>query len=179
VDLDRWTPDYRTPDSFDLVASALVPYKRIDLAVRAYTRMGWNLKVVGVGSELAKLRQLAGPTIEFLGWQSDEQLLLLYRSCRALIFPGEEDFGIVPLEVQACGRPVIAYACGGALETVANGVSGIFFQSQTEESLIEAVNRGAITLWDPCAIRANAERFSVNNFIAALNESIEKALGAP
>lgn len=177
VDLDRWTPDDRAPGSFDLVASALVPYKRIDLAIRAYTRMGRSLKVVGVGSELTHLKQMAGPTIEFLGWQSDEQLLDLYRSCRALIFPGEEDFGIVPLEVQACGRPVIAYGCGGALETVTDGVSGLFFQQQTVESLIEAVTRGEAAKWDPNAIRRNAERFGVATFIEGIDQSIRNTLG--
>lgn len=176
VDLDRWTPGTQAPGSFDLVASALVPYKRLDLAIRAYNRMRLPLKVVGVGSELATLRRLAGPSIEFLGWQSDEQLLGLYRGCRALIFPGEEDFGIVPLEVQACGRPVIAFACGGALETVADGVSGVFFQEQTEESLIDAIERCAGCSWDANSIRRNAERFGINTFIRGLNQSIECAL---
>lgn len=138
--------------------------------------MGRSLKVVGVGSELNHLKQMAGPTIEFLGWQSDEQLLELYRSCRALIFPGEEDFGIVPLEVQACGRPVVAYACGGALETVSDGVSGVFFQQQTVESLIESVSRCETTKWDPIAIRRNAERFGVATFIDGINQSIKNTL---
>ncbi len=176
VDLDRWTPHPHAPESFELVASALVPYKRLDLAVRAYTRMGRPLKVVGVGSEMATLRRLAGPSIEFLGWQSDAQLLDLYRRCRALIFPGEEDFGIIPLEVQACGRPVVAFARGGALETVADGISGVFFQEQTEESLIEAVDRCTTRTWDSNTIRHQAERFGVNTFIEGLNQSIIKTL---
>jgi glycosyltransferase involved in cell wall biosynthesis len=178
VDLDRWTPDPSAPESFELVASALVPYKRLDLAIRAYNRMGRHLKVVGVGSEMAALRRLAGPTIEFLGWQSDAQLLDLYRRCRALIFPGEEDFGIIPLEVQACGRPVVAFARGGALETVADGVSGVFFQEQTEKSLIDAVDRCTARTWDSNTIRHQAERFGVDTFIEGLNQSIENTLAA-
>ena len=176
VDLDRWTPDYRPAGGFDLITSALVPYKKLDLAVSVYKRLGYPLKIVGVGTELDRLRALAGPHTEFLGWQSDERLLELYRGCRALIFPGEEDFGIVPLEAQACGRPVVAYGKGGALETVVDSVSGVFFQEQTPEALTQAIAVCAGRTWDMRAIRAHTESFGVPNFIAGLDDCIQKVL---
>jgi len=176
VDVDRCTPGGGSGGDYDLVVSALVPYKRIDLAVRAYTRLGYPLKVVGLGTELPKLRSLAGPNISFLEWQLDEEVVELYRNCRLLVFPGEEDFGIVPLEVQACGRPVVAFAKGGALETVKDGVSGVFFREQTEESLLDAVERCSSATWDPGLMRAHAETFGPRNFINGLAESIGRCL---
>lgn len=174
VDTDRCTPGSGTAANFDLVVSALVPYKRIDLAVRAYDRLGFPLKIVGIGSDLQKLRALAGPNVEFLQWQPDAAVLELYRQCRLLVFPGEEDFGIVPLEAQACGKPVVAYARGGALESVADGVSGIFFREQTVESLIAGVKHGAAMKWDPAAIRARAETFGSAAFIRGLADSMAR-----
>lgn len=176
VDMTQWTPAEDEQGNFDLIVSALVPYKRIDLAIAAYTQLGHPLKIVGTGSELGRLRSVAGPNIEFLGWLSDEKLLELYRTCRMLVFPGEEDFGIVPLEAQACGRPVVAYGKGGALETVKEGVSGVFFNEQAEESLLDAVRECASIHWDTAAIRANAEKFGTQNFIFCLSESINKCL---
>lgn len=178
VDLGRWTPDFQPAGDFDLIASALVPYKKIDIAVEAYTRSGRRLKIVGTGTEYAALKSVAGANIEFLGWQSDADLLALYRRCRLLVFPGEEDFGIVPLEAQACGRPVVAYGRGGALETVQDGVSGLFFGEQTPESLLTAVAACAVRTWDPAVIRAHAETFSIQAFINGLAASLEKTLGA-
>ena len=178
VDLARWTPDFAPAGDFDLIASALVPYKKIDLAVAAYTRSGRTLKIVGTGTEYAALKATAGANIEFLGWQSDEALLNLYRRCRLLVFPGEEDFGIVPLEAQACGRPVVAYGRGGALETIKAGVSGIFFEKQTPESLQAAVAECAEKIWDPATIRAHAETFSIQSFINGLAASLDKTLAA-
>ena len=125
-----------------------MPYKRIDIAIRAFNEMRLPLKIVGEGPLRSRLERSAGSNIEFLGWVDDSVLAALYGSCQALIFPGEEDFGIVPLEAQACGRPVIAYEKGGVLETVipvtANAESGgsptgIFFSEQTPEDLIKAV----------------------------------------
>ncbi|MBA4386426.1 MAG: glycosyltransferase family 4 protein [Verrucomicrobia bacterium] len=176
VDTEAWTPGNCAPDSYDLLVSALVPYKRIDLAVNAYTKMGFPLKVVGSGSGMARLRAVAGANIEFLGWRADEELLELYRSCRMLVFPGEEDFGIVPLEAQACGRPVVAYARGGALETIVEGQTGVFFQEQTEAALTEAVNRAAAVKWDPARISAHAGQFSVQNFVDGLARSIDECM---
>jgi len=172
VDLDRWTPDYQPAGDFDLIASALVPYKKIDLAVTAYNHTGRHLKIVGTGTEFESLKAMAGPHIEFLGRQTDKELLALYRRCRMLIFPGEEDFGIVPLEAQACGRPVVAYGRGGALETVKAGVSGIFFDPQTPEALIIAIDTCANMTWDPHLIRSQAETFSIQAFIDGLDALI-------
>jgi glycosyltransferase involved in cell wall biosynthesis len=165
----------QAPRSFDLIVSALVPYKRIDLAVQAYTRNNHPLKIVGTGTEFDTLRFLAGDSVEFLGWQSDEAVRDLYRRCRLLVFPGEEDFGIVPLEAQACGRPVVALGRGGALETV-TGETGVFFDQQTDAALWEAVETAAARAWDPAAIRRNAERFSIARFIAGLDASIQRCL---
>lgn len=178
VDTLRITPGKTgtAPGRFDLVVSALVPYKCVDLAVRAYARSGFPLKIVGTGTERGKLQSAATANIEFLGWQSDADVLELYRACRMLVFPGEEDFGIVPLEAQACGKPVVAYARGGCLETVQPGVSGMMFEHQTEDSLLEAVERCATHAWDPAAIRANAERFSEAHFVAGLANSIAACL---
>ena len=168
VNTEFYNPDHRARDPYDLVVSALVPYKRVDLAVRAYTRKNWPLKIIGVGSGVEKLKAMAGPRIEFLGWQTDEEIREHYRACRFLIFPGEEDFGIVPLEAQACGCPVIAYGVGGAVETVIDAETGLHFSSQTEAALIAAVEDAAARSWDPDAARSNAERFTVQNFVSAL-----------
>jgi glycosyltransferase involved in cell wall biosynthesis len=147
-------------EDFYLLVSALVPYKRPDLAVEACGRLGKRLVVIGSGPELDRLKAMAGPNVTFLGWASNEDIRDHYRRCRALIFPGEEDYGIVPVEVQGCGAPVIAYGVGGALETVADGVSGLFFDRQTPEALIDAIRRSEVRTWDPAAIRRNALRFS-------------------
>lgn len=154
-----------------------MPYKRIDLAVRAYHRLpGRTLKIVGTGTETARLRALAGDNVEFLGWRGDEEVREIYRHCRLLLFPGEEDFGIVPLEAMACGRPVVAFRRGGATETVAEGVSGLFFDEQTVESLAEAVARAAATAWNPGAIRAHAEGFGVLRFLTEMAVCVERTL---
>jgi len=176
VDMNRCTPGKNRKGDFDLVISALVPYKRIDLAVRAYTKLGYPLKVVGNGAEYEKLQSFAGPNIELLRWLPDNDIVELYRNCRMLIFPGEEDFGIVPLEVQACGAPVVAYRKGGAMESVTENVSGVFFNEQTVESLLEAVDKCASTTWDPERIRACAGKFGVENFLSSLALSVESCL---
>lgn len=167
----------RASSAYDLIVSALVPYKKIEVAVRAYTRLGYPLKIVGTGTQYNRLRRMAGAHIEFLGWLDDEHVRDLYRHCRMLVFPGEEDFGIVPVEVQACGRPVVAYGIGGVLETVVDGQTGIFFHAQTEAALLGAIEQGAATTWDPATIRANAERFSEANFISGLTASIVRCMG--
>jgi len=177
VDTGRCTPsDNPGKGGFDLIVSAMVPYKRLDLAVEAYTKLGYPLKVVGVGGKSQALQKTAGNNIEFLGWQTDDDVLELYRNCRMLIFPGEEDFGIVPLEAQACGRPVVAYGVGGALETIQDGVSGIFFEEQTHGCLINAIETCASRNWDPQAIRNHAEKFDINNFVTGMAESMQKCL---
>ena len=179
VDLDRWTPDYQPAGDFDLIASALVPYKKIDLAVTAYNRTGRKLKIVGTGTEFESLKAMAGPNIELLGRQTDEALLELYRRCRMFIFPGEEDFGIAPLEAQACGRPVVAFGRGGALETVKAEVSGLFFDQQTPDALIATIEDCSRHTWDPRLIRAHAETFSIQAFINGLDALIRKMGKSP
>lgn len=178
VNTEYWTPSPAGAGGggYDLVVSALVPYKRLDLAIRAYARSGAPLKVAGVGAEYCALRALAGPApnIEFLGRVPDDEVRALYRGCRALIFPGEEDFGLVPVEVQACGKPVVAYARGGLTETVVDGVTGVFFNDQTVESLQAAVERCAGIAWDHAAIRRHAEQFGEAQFIAGLRRSIQR-----
>ncbi len=182
VRTDFWTPapgnarpEYPT---YDLVVSALVPYKRINLAVRAYTRLGFPLRVVGTGPEFRSLRREAGPNVVFLGRRSDHDLRDLYRQCRLLVFPGEEDFGLVPVEAQACGRPVVAFARGGALETVEEGRTGVCFREQSVESLLGAVETAAAARWDPAAIRARAERFNEQAFLDGLAASLARAAAA-
>lgn len=156
-----------------LIVSALVPYKRIDIAVDAFNDIGARLVIVGVGSELEKLKKLANPNIEFHGWASDHKLADYYENCKALIFPGEEDFGIVPLEAMASGKPVIAFAKGGALETVIENQTGIFFNDQNKESLVDAVKRFDIKKLHPNHIQLHALEFDRNIFKEKLKTYIE------
>jgi glycosyltransferase involved in cell wall biosynthesis len=159
VDTDFFTPDDSPREDYYLCVSALAPYKRIDLAIEACNRLKRRLIVIGTGQDERRLRALAGPTIQLLGWQSDEAIREHYCRCRALLFPGEEDFGIVPVEAQACGAPVIALARGGATETVSTD-AGVLFAEQSADALNEAIEqfeRGAG--FDESLLRANALRF--------------------
>ena len=146
------------------MVSALVPYKRIDLAIAACRRAGVPLKIAGDGPERAALERLAGADVEFLGRRSDEEIRTLYRSAAATLLPGEEDFGIVPLEAQACGRPVVALGRGGALETVVDGETGVLAAESTPECFADAVARAMTHTFDAGAIRRHAERFSRQRF---------------
>lgn len=172
VDTARCTPGEPGDGGFDLVVSALVPYKRIDLAVATYSKTGYPLKVVGVGSASKRLRAIAAPNVEFLGWRSDDDILALYRRCRMLVFPGEEDYGIVPLEAMACGKPVVAFGKGGATETVVDGATGVFFNVQNVEALEDAVARASAIHWDASAIRRRAEEFSIPRFLNAMAKEL-------
>lgn len=147
-----------------LVVSRLAPYKRVDLAVEACTRLKLPLKVVGEGRDRARLERLAGPTVEFLGFRSDEEVRGLYARCRAFLFPGEEDFGLTPLEAQASGRPVIAYAAGGALDTVVPGATGLYFHEQSVDALARALSAFHSDDFDPVRIQAHARTFDVSAF---------------
>ncbi len=135
VDTTRFQPS-STVEDYYLVVSRLIPYKRIDLAVQAATRLGVPLKVGGKGRDLERLQALAGPTVEFLGYVADDDLPDLMARCKAFLFPGLEDFGITPVQAEAAGRPVIAYGGGGALDTVIPGVTGELFGEMTVESLM-------------------------------------------
>ncbi len=138
-----------SPDDYFLMVGRLIPYKRADLVVEAFNRLGLKLKIAGEGTELESLKSRARPNIEFLGRVPDSELPELYSRCKAFIFPQEEDFGITPLEAMASGRPVIAYRAGGAMETVVEGETGIFFDRQDEASLIEAVRSFEAESFDP------------------------------
>jgi glycosyltransferase involved in cell wall biosynthesis len=155
----------------------------VDLAVRAATALGRRLLVVGTGPEAARLRAQAGPTVEFLGWRSDADVARLYRRCRAVLFPGCEDFGIVPLEAMAAGRPVIALAAGGAVETIAplGGAApptGVLFVEQTAEGLAAAMRRFEAheACFDPRALRARAEPFDRERFRGEMRAFLEGRL---
>jgi glycosyltransferase involved in cell wall biosynthesis len=160
-----------TPGEFYLVVSALVPYKRVDLAVDAARRLGRRLLVVGSGPEAARLRARAPDGVEFLGWRGDAEVADLYTRCRAILFPGVEDFGIVPLEALASGRPVIAFGRGGVRETVAplggeGPPTGVFFEQQTVDDLVAAIERfeACEDSFEPKVLRRAAERFDRVSF---------------
>jgi len=165
---------------FYLMVGQLVGYKRADLAVKAFARSGKRLVVIGEGEEMRFLREIAGKNIEFLGRQPFEVLRDHYSRCQALVFPGEEDFGIVPLEAMASGRPVIAFGKGGALETVVDGKTGIFFHEQTEDALMEAVERfeSMKSHFHPNEIRAHACGFGPERFRSEMARIIEIQLQA-
>jgi glycosyltransferase involved in cell wall biosynthesis len=141
-----------------------VPYKRIDLLVEAFSQLGLPLKIIGDGSERKQLEKNASSNIQFLGRLEDDKVLKYMQGARAFLFPGEEDFGITPIEAQACGVPVIAYGKGGALETVEEGKTGLFFWEQTASSLTEAVRAFDGMSFDKAYIAAHAEKFSEERF---------------
>ncbi len=164
-------------DGFFLIVSAFVPYKRIDLAIETCNRTGDRLVIVGNGPDDRRLRKLAGPTIEFAGWQPDERLGEFYAACRALIFPGEEDFGIVPVEAMAAGKPVIAFARGGALETVRVSRemrTGVLFTEQTVPSLENALREFKTLSFDPDLLRQHALTFDREVYKEKMKQSVER-----
>lgn len=174
VNTDRFRPTTRPPDSdYYFIVSRLIPYKRIDLAVRAMSRLGRRLIIAGDGRDRAQLEAIAGPTVEFRGRLPWADVVELMANCRAFIFPGYEDFGITPVEAQAAGRPVIAFAGGGALDTVIEGETGLFFREQSVEALIETIEQFERMPFDPAAARANAERFSNARFRQELNDFVK------
>jgi glycosyltransferase involved in cell wall biosynthesis len=177
VDTQRFQPSATVEDYF-LVVSRLIPYKRIDLAVQAATRLNLPLKVGGKGRDLDRLQTMAGPTVEFLGYVPDSDLPDLMARCKAFIFPGLEDFGITPVQAQAAGRPVIAYAGGGALDTVIPGKTGELFHEMTVESLMAAMQNFDASAYDTRAIRAHAERFDTALFRQQITDYVDRALDA-
>jgi glycosyltransferase involved in cell wall biosynthesis len=162
-----------------LIVSAFVPYKRLDVAIEACLRIGASLRIVGDGPDRARLERAAGPGIEFLGRLSDEQVRDEYRRACVVILPGEEDFGIVPVEAQACGCPVVALGSGGALETVIDGETGILFAEPTAESLGAALERAAATRFDVDRLRDHAERFSAQRHVRDMKAVIDEMTAAP
>jgi glycosyltransferase involved in cell wall biosynthesis len=151
-------------EDYFLIISRLIPYKRIDLAIEACNRLHLPLVIVGAGRDMERLKRMAGPTIRFLGRLSDEEVLHYYARCRAFLFPGEEDFGITPLEAQACGRPVIAYGSGGSLASVVEGITGEFFYEQTVDSLATVLASFEERRYEPQTIRNHALEFDTSRF---------------
>lgn len=177
VRTEFFTPDVRVQrEDWLLVVSALEPYKKTELVIEAANRAGFSLKIAGSGSQVKRLAALAGPTVEMLGRVSDEALRELYRRAKALVFPQMEDFGIIAVEAQAAGCPVVAFAAGGALETV-NDETGVFFREQSTSALIDAVEEARVKRFDAFKCRASAERFSEAAFDEAMLRHAHEALG--
>lgn len=161
--------------NYYLIVSRLGGYKKIDIAVNAFNKLGKNLKVIGDGPQLANLKAMGAPNIEFLGRVSDQQMIDYLVSAKGLIFPTHEDFGIVPVEAMAAGVPVVAYKAGGALETVIDGKTGVFFDKQNPESIIEAVKRFEEINFVREDCLKQAEKFSEEVFIEKMKKAIEDA----
>jgi glycosyltransferase involved in cell wall biosynthesis len=181
VDCDFFCPSAPPEGKGDyyLMVTAMAPYKRVDIAIQAFNRLGKSILVIGDGQGLKSLKKMAKKNVEFLGWQSDEKVRDYYRGCRAFIFPGEEDFGIAPVEAQACGSPVIAYERGGVLESVIpfpkENPTGVFFNHPTPESLITAVElfERNMDRFDSRHARENALRFNKKRFREEIRSFIE------
>lgn len=177
VDIERFFVAPEPRQDFFLIVSRLLSYKKIDLAIEACNRLRLPLKIVGLGPDMPRLKAMAGPTIELLGRLPDgNQLAELYAHCKAFIFPGEEDFGIAPVEAMASGRPVIAYRAGGAIETVVEGRTGLFFEEPTADALCDAISRLEQFTFDPTRIAAHAETFSKAAFQRRLLMLVELRL---
>jgi glycosyltransferase involved in cell wall biosynthesis len=179
VDTEFFSAGADPPEDWFLVVSALVPYKRIELAVRAAALVGAKLKIVGTGPDRARLEALAGPHVEFLGSVDNDALRHLYRHARALILSGEEDFGISPVESLACGRPVVALARGGACETIEDGITGALVADPSPEAFAAAMQLVAAQVFDPALLRARAERFSVRHFEESFRAVLTETLMNP
>jgi glycosyltransferase involved in cell wall biosynthesis len=175
VDCSFFKPSEQDQDYF-LVVSRLSAYKRIDLVIEAFKRLDLPLKIIGEGPARKKLAAMAGENTEFIGKVSDDRLQQYLAGCRALIFPGEEDFGIVPLEAMACGRPVIAFKAGGALETMVEGETGLFFGSQTVESLVKTVENFQFRLFNKIIIREHAKKYDKEIFKLRIRDFVKERL---
>jgi glycosyltransferase involved in cell wall biosynthesis len=187
VDVDYFTPGSTMEGEYYLVAGALVPYKKVDLVIEAFRGLDRKLVVIGDGPDFSRLVNSAPRNVSFTGWVDRETLRDYYRGCRALIFPGVEDFGIVPVEAQACGKPVIAFGEGGVMETVTGSFAdeedegdgsrtGIFFRSQTTEAVRKAMKLIESRHFDPLAIRENVMRFSEKRFFDELKGFLTEAI---
>lgn len=174
VETDKFSIADRQGDYF-LIGGRLVAYKRYDYAIKAFNRMRMPLKVFGDGPELKRLKKAARPNIEFLGRVSDEERTRLFQGCRAFLFPQVEDAGITPVEAMACGRPVIAFRAGGALETVVEGVTGEFFDFEEWEAMADKIVRFDESKYDPQAIRQHAEKFSRERFRREIRAAVERS----
>jgi glycosyltransferase involved in cell wall biosynthesis len=174
IEIDRHLASPRDPGDYYLVMGRVVPYKRVDLALAACAKLGRPVKVVGSGRALDAVAAHAGPDAELLGFVPDEELGPLLAGARAVLFPGEEDFGIVPVEAQAAGVPVIAYGAGGIRDSVIDGVTGVFFAQQSVDALVDAIVAFEQTDFDEAAIRANARRFGPERFRDAFADLVRR-----
>lgn len=177
VDTSRFVVTPQHEDYF-LIVSRLVPYKRIDIAVKAFSMLGLPLRIIGTGRDEHRLRRMAARNIQFLGRLPDDDVRRQMAHCRALIFPGDEDFGLTPVEAQASGRPVIAYASGGALASIVEGSTGMFFYQQTPEALADAIANFRDEYFDPLAIRKHAEEFDTQRFMRRFSQFVETRIAA-
>ena len=177
IDVNRFRPSPEQEDYY-LVLARLISYKRIDLAIEACSRLGRRLLIIGDGPDRDRLMAKAGPTVQFLSRLSDAEVEHYAARCRALLFPGEEDFGMAPLELAAAGRPTIAYRAGGAAETILDGVTGIFFDRQEAGDLAEAIVRFERQEWSAKLLRSHAEGFSAEVFQARFRQFLAR-VGAP
>jgi glycosyltransferase involved in cell wall biosynthesis len=178
VDTGFFCPDGTDPGASALVVSALVPYKRIDLAIEACARAGVPLRIVGDGPELPRLKQLAGPGVTFSGWIASDEIRAAYRRAGVVLLPGIEDFGIVPLEAQACGRPVVAIAEGGALETVVDGVTGALVPGRSPDAWAAAIRGTLDARLAAGPIRRHALRFSRDRFAQEIKAEVDRVLAS-
>jgi len=176
VDTAFFTPGADSEGTYDLVVSALAPYKRLELALEAYRATGRRLRIVGTGPDAARLRALGPAEVEFLGHVTDAELRELYRGCRAVLMPGVEDAGIVPLEALACGRPAVVFGEGGGAESVEHGRTGLVFHEPTPEALRAAVASLETARFDRLALRARAEAQSTGRFEGRIREFVSAAL---
>jgi len=193
IDVSFYTPDDTPREDFYLMVTALSPYKRVTQAIAAFARLGLRLRIIGSGPEMSKLSRNLPGNVQLLGWQSDEVIRDHYRRCRAVLMPGEEDFGLVPLEGMACGAPTIAYGAGGALETVVNidqagreTATGLLYTPQTVEGLVQAVQRFQELhhRFDGAALARWARKFSPDHFLHRFKQAlgallVEKGFGVP
>jgi glycosyltransferase involved in cell wall biosynthesis len=180
VDTDFFSPDGRPPTGYALIVSALVPYKRIEVAIAATRAAGIPLRIVGQGPDLPRLQVAARDAdVEFLGFKPDETVRDLYRAADVVLLPGEEDFGIVPVEAQACGRPVVAFGRGGARETVVDGVTGVLVDEPTAEAFAGGIADARRMPFDPAVARVHAERFSRQRFQAGIARLVDETRHAP
>jgi glycosyltransferase involved in cell wall biosynthesis len=176
VDTDFFNPSGDGPGDYDLIVSALAPYKRLELALEAYRGSGRALKIIGTGPEAERLRGIAGPEVAFLGHVDDAALRDLYRGCRTVIMPGVEDFGIVPLEAMACGRPAVVFAEGGGPESVIDGETGVVFHEPTAGALRAAIDSIGRMRFNTAALRRRAEAHSRQAFEARLMGFLQETL---
>ena len=180
IEVEKFAPRQPiVPEDWYLVVSRLVPHKRVDLVVETATAHGLPVKIIGTGRDFGRLEAMAGPTVEFLGFQPREQVIDHYQRCRAFILPGVEDFGMTAVEAQASGRPVVAINKGGALETVVEGETGVLFDQHRSESLLAAIQRLDSLTIEATECQRNARRFDEAVFSAGILRAVTQALCAP